>query len=1405
MKRTCCIVVDDENIFKELTYILEPLGYTTHLAHSSGDLINTMKSLQEGLILYDISMVDDQILLHLKEFGNVSSGITCLYLARSSQIDSVITALETSGDGFITMPFTTGEVVFRVLEAVAKKHLLERVADTEDKYQALYDSMNEGVALHEMIYDDKGKPIDYRILDVNLAYENILRMDSELLVGKTIRELLNIDEPPYLRIFSRVINTGLPTNFDTYDPERDMHMSISVFTPGKARFATVITDITERKRAEEAKKEYTRKLEILNRIFSSSNRNEDLQSFLDDILSLSIDLLGFDGAFFHMIDNEMKTARLRCSRKISPPLQKYLEEIDIDTEPYDRILRKAQPIFSSRSREVDPLYQDRWGFHSIGFIPLFLEDRVLGSMGVLKRKPHVFTSEEKYILQSIVRETVSVVSKMQMADALKESEERYRDLFENANDLIQIVAPDGKILFVNKKWRETLGYTKDEIKELSIFDVVCPEDREHCLEMFKQVMQGSPLLMVETRFVKKDGSEILVEGSASCKFQDGMPVSTRGIFRDITNRKKMAMELKEKEELYRTIIENKGEGMSIVDVNEVFIYANPMAHEILGVEDGELVGRCLRDFMNEDMFSIAQEWTEQRRLGEKGSYELEIIRPDGEKRIIYITSTPKYDHQGEFSGTIGIFHDMTDRILMKRALIESEEKFRTLLENIPTCLYMTTHDGRFISMNPGAPKMFGYKDIDEMMKTSVKDCYATLDDRAELISELDKNGYVKNMEIQLKKKDGSVFWALVNANTVYDAGGSVLYYNGAIEDITQRKLFGENLKKSEEKFRNIVEASPLGIHMYHLNDNDQLIFSGANSAADKLLGVDNSIFIGKTIEEAFPPLAETEVPERYRIVAKEGIHWKTEQINYKDEKIQGTFEVHAFQTSPGKMVAMFQDVTEKEKMKQALEIERAYFHELFQNAPEALALTDNDGRLRDVNLQFTRLFGYTKEEVIGKDTDELIATDDLREEGKKATLDVAQGETVMFETQRVRRDGKRVNVSVLGSPIMVGSKQVGVYAIYRNITDRMKAIAALEESEEQYRSLVENANDAIYVLQDNKFVFMNNSFYEMFGYTEEEMNELGTFMDLVHKESYQFINERAERLNKGEDLPSHYEFLGRAKDGKKLHLDANIVTIQYQGKPARQGIIRDVTDTVIALEKARELEKMKSEYVQLISHELGTPLMIIEGWLQYLLEGNEGMKEEDQEAISIIQSNLKRLQKLKNAMFYLSLLEQDRFKPHREPIFIQQVIREVFQEFAMKSQQKSIMLEMDVSGLPIIMADEERIHEVITILVDNAMKFTPEGGKIKVSGTESEFGIEIEIKDNGIGIPQQEQEKIFDRFYQGREVTRQAKGFGLGLSVAKGIIESHDGKIWVESEVGNGSAFHFSIPIRIKEISDNGA
>jgi PAS domain S-box-containing protein len=184
-----------------------------------------------------------------------------------------------------------------------------------------------------------------------------------------------------------------------------------------------------------------------------------------------------------------------------------------------------------------------------------------------------------------------------------------------------------------------------------------------------------------------------------------------------------------------------------------------------------------------------------------------------------------------------------------------------------------------------------------------------------------------------------------------------------LQQITDRDRAERALYESEEKFRKIIESSPMGIHMYTLNPDGQLVFTGANPSADDILGVENKQFIGNTIEEAFPPLANTEVPAQYRRVCAQGVPWQTQQIDYEDDQVKGAFEVHAFQTFPGMMATHFVDITERKKAEEELHREKEKFRVLVEGSPLGVLLIANQDRYDYVNPKFVEMFGYTLEDI----------------------------------------------------------------------------------------------------------------------------------------------------------------------------------------------------------------------------------------------------------------------------------------------------------------------------------------------------------------------------------------------------------------------------------------------------------
>ena len=276
-------------------------------------------------------------------------------------------------------------------------------------------------------------------------------------------------------------------------------------------------------------------------------------------------------------------------------------------------------------------------------------------------------------------------------------------------------------------------------------------------------------------------------------------------------------------------------------------------------------------------------------------------------------------------------------------------------------------------------------------------------------------------------------------------------HRGMNRDVTARKNAENALKRSERRFRQIVESSPMGIHMYRLEPDGRLVFTGANPAADQLLAVDNSQFIGKTIEQAFPPLRATEVPFRYKRAAEIGETWRTEQLAYEDDQIKGAFEVYAFQTSPGNMVAFFLDVTDRVRVQAALKESEKQYRHLVENISDTIFTLDENGVFTYISPAIESVTGLAPAEIVGRKLTELIAEEDLPM-GLDAMFEKrASGDTTPLEYRIKLKSGEAIWVRTSSKPLRIGDRITGYQGILVDITGAKRAEEEKEMLQAQLR------------------------------------------------------------------------------------------------------------------------------------------------------------------------------------------------------------------------------------------------------------------------------------------------------------------------------------------------------------------
>lgn len=684
------------------------------------------------------------------------------------------------------------------------------------------------------------------------------------------------------------------------------------------------------------------------------------------------------------------------------------------------------------------------------------------------------------------------------------SPEKAALLLERAGIGLVVLNSGGLIQCANSLSGSLLGIAGDLVGK-SLSDILLPEDCRRLTDALSEGKQGGSF-QVRVESADRGEHEVSVDfsshgsGDERCTFMalrqaGGRPAENRA---GATAR----------EMDFRAIADYAYDWENWVGVDGRLLWVNPAVERITGYTQVEAMTRT--DFFQaivdpEDLERILRSFDGAMRGTSGNDVEFRVRRKDGRRVWCAVSWQPIFGTDGLLLGHRSSIRDIERRKAVEEELRENRRQLSTLLSNLPGMAYRCTNTPTWPMdfVSDGCLELTGYE-AGEIMSGRVK--YGELiypEDRQSVWDGVQAGvsaGRPFQLQYRIVRKDGDIRWVWEQGRCIETEGGHVAL-EGFITDITARVKADRALRQSEIRYRSVVESSPMGIHLYRLESDGRLVFEGANPAADTILNVDNSEFVGKTLEEAFPQLAQTEVPERYRAAARNGSMWETEQIYYEDERIAGAFQVVAFQVSPGRMAALFLDITERKRTQEALKESEYRFRLAFRTIPDAVAISRfSDGTFVEINEGFTANTGYTTEDLTGVSSRDIGLWVDPGAREHLVRMLYEQGRMENLETEFRRKDGS-VLIGLMSACLLTLNGEPHILSITRNIQDLKDTREALRREMERAQQYLDTAATLMMAVDDEgRIIMINRKGADLLGYAEEDLIGRSAILQLIPEE-----------------------------------------------------------------------------------------------------------------------------------------------------------------------------------------------------------------------------------------------------------------------------------------------------------------
>ncbi|QIN82147.1 PAS domain S-box protein [Rubrobacter tropicus] len=782
-------------------------------------------------------------------------------------------------------------------------------------------------------------------------------------------------------------------------------------------------------------------------------------------------------------------------------------------------------------------------------------------------------------------------------------------------------------------------------------------------------------------------------------------------------------------------------------------------------------------------------------------------RKDGALIWVEQRNKPVYDRAGDVVAVEGVARDVTESRRVEAALRESEALARFTIDSLSAHIAILDSSGGIVAVNrawtdfagdaPGADSRgVGANYLRVCDSATARGCGEAARFAGGIRGVISGRETYFEMEYPCHTPEGRRWF--VGRVTPFPGAGEPRVVV-AHEDTTERKLAEEAIRESEERLDAILQNTSAVVYLM----SPESRFVHINRCFEELFGLNNFEVRGKSVYDVFPAEVAASFESNNRRVLAESAPVEFEEFAPHSDgmHVYSSIKAPLFDAAgkPRGIVGISTDITRRKQAEQALRESEERFRAAFDSAAAGMALTSPEGRWLQVNRSMCEITGYAEEELIGTDFQSITHPEDLREdlEGMGRLLS-GEARYHYGEKRFLHKDGHPVWVFLSASLVRdAAGEPLYFVAQVQDITGSKRDKEILQKLSRQNEMILASAGEGIYGLDIREMTtFANPAAEKMLGYEAGEL--VGRHQHVIIRHSTPgaapYPPEECPvyaALRDGEVHVSSDEVFWR-KDGTSFPVEFVSTPIVEGGEVVGAVVtFSDITERKRAEEALAEAARAKTEFLAEVSHELRTPLTVIRGNAEVGLD--LGRDCEHGEILAEIVKESSTMSRMVEELLFLARSESSAPPFRMEPVPVKALLNSLAKRAASVAAGHGATLAVSPFGDGIVRADPTRVEQAVLALVENAGKYGPEGQTITLDSAIEGGELRVQVRDRGPGIPEADLPHVFERFYRASDVGE--PGNGLGLSIARTIVQAHGGRIEVESKTGQGTQVCVSLPL----------